>query len=81
MPWTQFLQASFPDRFDQNHFTRGPSNNILKGKKDVQKFFFIKLRSNLEAKGQLYHVGAHFEALCLGVLMAVSDFSCNFFVS
>ena len=48
MPWTQFLQASFPDRFDQNHFTRGPSNHILKGKKDVQKFFMLKLRSSIE---------------------------------
>ena len=34
---------------------------------------------DLEAKGQLYHVGARFEALCKGVLMAASDFSCNFF--
>ena len=29
--------------------------------------------------GQLYLVGAHFEALLMGVLMAASDFSCNFF--
>ena len=34
-----------------------------------------------EAKGQLYYVGACFEALCKGVLTAASDFSCNFFVS
>ena len=34
---------------------------------------------DLEAKGQLYHVRSHFEALCKGVLMAASDFSCNFF--
>ena len=31
------------------------------------------------AKDQLYHVGACFEALCKGFLMATSDFSCNFF--
>ena len=29
--------------------------------------------------GQLYHVGARFEALCKGVFMAASDVSCNFF--
>ena len=34
---------------------------------------------DLEAKGQLYHVGVCFEALCMGHLMAFSDFSCNFF--
>ena len=34
---------------------------------------------DLEAKGQLSHEGARFEALCKGVLMAASDFSCNFF--
>ena len=27
----------------------------------------------LEAKGQLYHMGAHFEALYIGILMAGSD--------
>ena len=34
---------------------------------------------DLEAMGQLYHVEACFEALCKPVLMAASDFSCNFF--
>ena len=34
---------------------------------------------DLETKGQLYHVGARFEALCKGVLMAASDFSGIFF--
>ena len=38
-----------------------------------------KDHKDLEAKGQLYHVGARFEALCKGVLIAASDFSCNFF--
>ena len=27
----------------------------------------------------LFRVGAHFEALCKGILMAACDFSCNFF--
>ena len=34
---------------------------------------------DLEAVGHLYHVGARFEALSKGILMAASDFSCNFF--
>ena len=34
---------------------------------------------DIEAMGQLYHVGARFEALCKGVLMAASDFSYIFF--
>ena len=34
---------------------------------------------DLEAKGKLYHVGALFEALFMGVLMAAWEFSCNFF--
>ena len=34
---------------------------------------------DLETKSQPYHVGARFEALCEGVLMVASDFSCNFF--
>ena len=33
---------------------------------------------DLEAKGQLYHVGTRFEALFTGVLMEASDSSCNF---
>ena len=33
-----------------------------------------------EGKGQLCHVGARFEALWEGVLMAAFDFSCNFFL-
>ena len=40
-----------------------------------------KGHKDLEAKGQLYHVGASFEAFCEGVLKAASDFSCKFFVS
>ena len=35
---------------------------------------------DLEAKGQLYHVGARFEALCEGILMSALDFSCNLFL-
>ena len=34
---------------------------------------------DLEAKGQLYHVGARFEALFMGVLTAVSNLGCIFF--
>ena len=36
---------------------------------------------DLEPKGQLYQVGAHFEALFMGVLTAVSNLGCIFFVS
>ena len=32
-----------------------------------------------KAEGQLYHVGAGFEAVFMGLLMAASDVSCNFF--
>ena len=35
---------------------------------------------DLEAKGQLYHVGTRFKALIIGVSIVVaSEFSCNFF--
>ena len=34
---------------------------------------------DLEAKGQLYQVGACFEALFMGVLTAVSNLGCIFF--
>ena len=34
---------------------------------------------DLEAKGQLYYVGARFEALFMGVLTAVSYLGCIFF--
>ena len=34
---------------------------------------------DIEARGQLYHLGAGFEALCEGVLMAALDISCIFF--
>ena len=37
-----------------------------------------KGHKDLEAKGQLYHVGARFKALCKGILEAASDFSFNF---
>ena len=33
---------------------------------------------DLEAKGQLYHLGAHFEALFVGIFRAASDISCIF---
>ena len=39
-----------------------------------------KGHKDLKAKGQLYHVGAHFEGLFMGVLKAVSDLGCIFFV-
>ena len=34
---------------------------------------------DLEAKGQLYQVGARFETLFMGVLTATSNLGCNFF--
>ena len=33
----------------------------------------------MEAKGQLYQVGAHFEALLMGILTAASNLGCIFF--
>ena len=36
-------------------------------------------QKDLEAKGQLCHVVAHFKALFMGIFMAVTDFSCNCF--
>ena len=44
----------------------------------------IELEMNwmdLRSKGRTPHVGAHLKALDEAVLMAVSDFSYNFFVS
>ena len=40
-----------------------------------------KDHKDLETEGQLYNVGASLEALFIGVLMAASDFSYNFFHS
>ena len=37
------------------------------------------VHKDLDAKGQLYRVGARFEALSMGVLRAVSDLGCIFF--
>ena len=41
----------------------------------------IELRTiqDTEAKGRLYHVGAHLKAVIMGVIMVATDFTCNFF--
>ena len=38
-----------------------------------------KGHKDLEVKGQLYQVGAHFEALFMSVLTAASNLGCIFF--
>ena len=39
----------------------------------------VQVHKDLEVMDQLYHVGAPFEALYMGILMAASDLGCIFF--